>query len=88
MSAIRTDRDISAEELQQVLTAQLGPRYQIIITSPTTLKVRRNSLMFSTVRIGHDRELHVHSFGLIIGRAVNALTITPKVRQALCEAFQ
>ncbi len=88
MSAIQADRDISAEDLQQLLADQLGSGYQVTVTSPTSVRVRRNSLMISTVRINHNRELHVSSFGLIIGRAVNALTITPKVRQALQTAFQ
>ena len=66
----------------------LGPRYQVTVTSPTTIKVKRNSLMFSTVRINHNREIHVSSFGLIIGRAVNALTVTPKVRRALQTGFR
>ncbi len=86
MSALHVDHDISVEDLQQLLAEQLGAGYKITVTSPSTLKVSRNSLMIATVRKTNDGggiALHVSSFGLIVGRAVNALTIAPKVRHAL-----
>ena len=90
MSTLHVDHDISMEDLQQLLAEQLGSGYKFTVTSPTTLKVRQNSLMIAAIRKtpeGSGVTLHVSSFGLIVGRAVNALTITRKVRHALQAAL-
>jgi hypothetical protein len=83
-------REITAEDLQQALSGALGPTYTVTATSGSTVKVKSNPLSWATVHMswsGGGTSLRVSTGGFILGRAVNAMTITPKVRHALEQVF-
>jgi hypothetical protein len=83
-------RELTAEDVQQALTAALGPHYKVTVKSGSMLRVKRNATSWATVHIswspGHT-SFRVHGHGLVILRAIDAMTVTPKVRHALEHAF-
>ncbi len=89
MSTIHVSEHVNAEQVERALTTELPAGYAAQ-TSGTTVKVKRGGPMWSTVHVkpeGAGTKLCVTSGGLIVGRAVNAFTVTPKVRHALQHAF-
>jgi len=84
-----TNREITAEEVQQALAKAVGPNYKVTVKSDTVLHVSHMGTM-ATVHIswspGHT-SFRVHGHGIVLLRAIDALTITPKVRHALEHAF-
>lgn len=82
-------REITAEEVQQALSEALGPHYKVTVKSGSMLRVTHN-MTWATVHIswspGHT-SFRVHGHGIIVLRAIDAMTVTPKVRHALEHAF-
>jgi hypothetical protein len=89
VATVHTSREISVEEVQRTLSDLLGADYQVTVTSQSTLEVQ-HLVMTTTVRVAHSdtgADLRVSGRGRIVLRALNALTITPKVKQALESIF-
>ena len=82
-------REITAEEVQQALVKMLGPHYKVIVKSGSMLRVHHSGTMAS-VHISWSpgqTSFRVHGHGLVLLRAIDAITVTPKVRRALEHAF-
>jgi hypothetical protein len=83
-------REIAIDEVQHVLSDALGSPYKVTVTSDSTLKVSRSALLIATVRVRWSRgttTFRVSGFGFLLGKLINSITIAPKVRQALSQAF-
>jgi hypothetical protein len=83
------NREITAEEVQHALSETLGPHYKVTAKSDTRLHVTHN-IGLATVHISWSpgqTSFQVHGHGIVVLRALDALTITPKVRHALEHAF-
>lgn len=90
MSTVLVHQEVGVHDAQRALTDSLGPHYRIEPAGGSTLKVKRNAAIWSTVRLtpaGGDTKIQVNSGGLVLLRGINAVAITPKVRQALEHAF-
>lgn len=82
-------REITAEEVRQALSEALGPHYEVTVKSGSMLTVKRNmsgAMVHISWSPGHTT-FRVHGNGLVILRAIDAITVTPKVRYALEHAF-
>ena len=85
-----SSRDISLEEIQRRLSDALGHGYQVTATSDSTLKIRRAPLVTATVNVKWYEDgttLQAAPGEAWILQGLNALTIYPKVRRALSQAF-
>ncbi len=90
MSAIEVNRQIEAEDARAALSEALGPGYRVSVSSPSSLKVTRNFLIWGTVHTswsGGSTRFRVRPGGLILVAAFNALYTVPKIREALGRAF-
>ena len=91
MSTTTVSRDMTLENIQRALSDSLGPAYKVTATSDSTLKVRRFPLMTARVDVTWDEAdtttLHAAPGEVWILQGINALTIYPKVRRALSQAF-
>lgn len=90
MAAIQVGRQIQAEDAQAALSEALDPGYRVSVSSPSSLKVTRNFLIWGTVHMsctGDSTSFRVRPGGLIVVAAFNALYTVPKIREALGRAF-
>jgi arginine repressor len=91
MSTTTVSRDMTLEEIQRALSDALGHAYKVTATSDSTLKVRRFPLMTARVNVKWDEAqtttLQAAPGEVWILQGINALTIYPKVRRALSQAF-
>jgi len=90
MHTVKAKRPVDIEEVQQVLSDELGSAYQVRALSGSSLKVRRNSVMAATVRLvqsGGMTSFRVSSGGLILFKLMNSQSITPRVIRLLEKAF-
>lgn len=91
MSTTTVSRDLTLDDIQRALSDALGPAYKVTATSDFTLKVRRLPLMAAMVNVkwdeAHTTTLHAAPGEAWIFQGINALTIYPKVRRALSQAF-
>ncbi len=90
MSTTTVSRDMTLEKIQRALSDALGPAYKVTATSDSTLKVQRFPLMTARVDVKWDEDqttLHAAPGEVWILQGINALTIYPKVRRALSQAF-
>ena len=91
MSTTTVSRDLTLDGIQRALSDALGPAYKVTATSDRTLKVRRFPLMTAMVDVRWDEAdtttLHAAPGEAWIFQGINALTIYPKVRRALSQAF-
>jgi arginine repressor len=91
MSTTTVSRDLTLDDIQHALSDALGPAYKVTATSDSTLKVRRFPLMTAMVNVkwdeAHTTTLHAAPGEAWIFQGINALTIYPKVRRALSQAF-
>jgi hypothetical protein len=93
LTRLRIGKELSLEEIADRLRATLGSGYQIgeLPAGQAGVIVRRNAVIRSPVRVGWEQGttvLDVRAGGVgMIFRAVNALGIARRVRQALVEAF-
>ena len=91
MSTTTVSRDLTLEKIQRALSDALGPAYKVTATSDRTLKVRRFPLMTAMVDVRWDEAdtttLHAAPGEAWIFQGINALTIYPKVRRAVSQAF-
>ena len=66
-------REITAEDVQQALTAALGPHYKVTAKSGSSLRVKGNATSWATVHIswspGHT-SFRVHGRGLVVLRLI------------------
>ena len=90
MSTTEVSGEIPLEQIQRTLSKALGRAYQVTATSDSTLKVRRMPLMTAKVSVkwhGDRTTLQAAPGEVWILQGFNALTIYPKLRRALSEAF-
>jgi hypothetical protein len=90
MSTTKTSRQLPLDEIQRTLSGALGPAYTVTTTSDSTLKIRRLPLVTAKVKISwHDdgTTLQAAPGETWILQGINALTIYPKLRRALAQAF-
>lgn len=88
--SVQVKQEIGAEVVQRALCDALGPAYKVSIMSDSTLKVSRSAVMIATVhmrRSGGTTTFGVSGFGFLVGKLINSLTIAPKVRHTLGQAF-
>jgi len=88
--SVQVKQEVDVEVVQRALSDALGPAYKVNVTSDSTLKVSRSTLMIATVRMrrpGGMTTFRVSGFGFLLGKLINSLTIAPKVRRALSQAF-
>ena len=82
--------EIAVEDVRRTLSEALGSKYKVNVTSDSTLKVSRSSLLIATVRMrrsGGITTFRVSGFGLLLGKLINSIVIAPKVRHALRQSF-
>ena len=90
MSTILVSRDVSLEEVQHALSDALGRAYKVTATSDSALKVRRFPLVTARVNVKWDEDrttLQAAPGEVWFLQGINALTVYPKVRHALSQAF-
>jgi len=90
MSTITISRDVPLEEVQHALSDALGRAYKVTATSDSTLKVRRFPLVTAQVNVKWDEDrttLQAAPGEVWFLQGFNALTVYPKVRHALSQAF-
>jgi hypothetical protein len=90
MSTTKTSRQLPLDEIQRTLSGALGPAYTVTTTSDSTLKIRRLPLITAKVKISwHDDRttLQAAPGEAWILQGINALTIYPKLRRTLAQAF-
>ncbi len=78
------------EEIQRTLSEALGRAYRVTATSDSTLKIQRMPLMTATVNVKWDGDrttLKAAPGEAWILQGINALTIYPKLRHTLTQAF-
>ncbi|HUK71469.1 MAG TPA: hypothetical protein VLW50_22340 [Streptosporangiaceae bacterium] len=90
MSTTEIKGEIPLEEIQRTLSEALGHAYRVTATSDSTLKIRRMPLITAEVKVGwHDdgTALRAAPGEAWILQGINALTIYPKLRRTLAQAF-
>lgn len=90
MSTTEVRGEIPLEEIQRTLSEALGRGYRVTATSDSTLKIRRMPLMTATVNVkwnGDRTTLQAAPGEAWILQGINALTIYPKLRHILTQAF-
>jgi hypothetical protein len=90
MSTTEVSGEIPLEEIQRTLSEALGRAYQVTATSDSTLKIRRMPLMTAKVSVkwhGDRTNLQAAPGEVWILQGINALTIYPKLRRTLAQAF-
>jgi hypothetical protein len=88
--SVQVKQEIDSGAVQRALSDALGPAYKVNVTSDSTLKVSRSAVMIATVRMrrsGGITTFRVSSFGFLLGKLLNSLTIAPRVRHALSQAY-
>jgi hypothetical protein len=90
VSTTEVSGEISLEEIQRTLSEALGRDYRVTATSDCTLKIRRMPLMTAKVSVkwhGDRTTLQAAPGEVWILQGINALTVYPKIRRALSQAF-
>jgi hypothetical protein len=90
MSTTEVRGEIPLEEIQRTLSEALGHGYKVTATSDSTLKIRRAPLVTATVNVKWYEDgttLQVAPGEAWILQGINALTIYPKLRRTLAQAF-
>ena len=90
MSTTEVSGEIPLEEIQRALSEALGRGYRVTATSDCTLKIRRMPLMTAKVNVkwhGDRTTLQAAPGEAWILQGINALTVYPKTRRALSQAF-
>jgi len=90
MSTVRTEREVTVEDVQCTLADLLGPKYHVTVASGSTLKVGRTGVIPSQVKIRRasgTTEFKVTTTGLIVSRIVQAVSLNPRVKRALERAY-
>jgi hypothetical protein len=90
MSTTEVSGEIPLEEIQRTLSEALGRGYQVTATSDSTLKIRRMPLVTAKVSVkwhGDRTTLQAAPGEVWILQGINALTIYPKLRRTLAQAF-
>jgi hypothetical protein len=82
--------EIPLDELQHILSDALGRGCKVTATSDSALKIRRAPLVTAKIHVkwhGDRTTLQAAPGEVWILQGINALTIYPKVRRALSQAF-
>jgi len=90
MSTTEVRGEIPLEEIQRTLSEALGRAYRVTATSDSTLKIQRMPLMTAMVNVkwhGDRTTLQAAPGEAWILQGINALTIYPKLRRTLSQAF-
>jgi hypothetical protein len=90
MSTTKTSRQLPLDEIQRTLSGALGPAYKVTTTSDSTLRVRRLPLVTARVKVSWQDDgttLQAAPGEAWILQGINALTIYPKLRRTLAQAF-
>jgi len=90
VSTTEINGEIPLDEIQRTLSEALGRGYQVTATSDSTLKIRRAPLMTARVNVkwhGDRTTLQTAPGEAWILQGINALTIYPRVRHTLSQAF-
>ena len=90
MSNTEVRGEIPLDELQHILSDALGRGYKVTATSDSALKIRRAPLVTAKIHVkwhGDRTTLQAAPGEVWILQGINALTIYPKVRRALSQAF-
>ncbi len=90
MSTTEVSRELPLEEVQRTLSDALGPAYKVTATSDSTLKVRRVPLITAKVNVKWQDDgtiIQAAPGEVWILQGINALTIDPKVRHTISQAF-
>jgi hypothetical protein len=90
MSTTEVRGEVPLKEIQRTLSEALGRAYRVTATSDSTLKIQRMPLMTAMVNVKwhEDRTtLQAAPGEAWILQGINALTIYPKLRHALSQAF-
>ena len=90
MSTTEIRGEMPLEEIQHTLSEALGHGYQVTATSDRTLKIQRMPLITATVNVkwhGDSTTLQAAPGQAWILQGINALTIYPKLRRTLAQAF-
>jgi len=89
MSTVQTKKEISVDDVRQVLSNELGSRYRVNIESNSTLKVGRSGVIPSKVTVSRHGEIttfKIATTGLIVSRIIQATSINPRIKRALKDA--
>jgi hypothetical protein len=90
MSTTKTSREIPLDEIRRTLSGALGPAYTVTATSDSTLRIQRFPLVTATVKVSWQDDgttLQAAPGEAWILQGINALTIYPKLRRTLAQAF-
>lgn len=88
--AVSTRQEVTVEDVRHTLSDALGPRFRVTVTSDSTLSVGRTGVIPAHVHIqraGGETTFSVRTTGLIVSRIAQVVTIYPRVRRALMEAY-
>jgi hypothetical protein len=84
-------RQVSPQQAEAALKAQLGSGYAVTRKGNGSLAVKHGALTYANVRMhgaGDTTDFHVHGGGLIIGRLINEFGIAKTVTRALEEGLE
>jgi len=90
MPITKVSREILLDEIQRTLSDALGPAYKVTAISDSTLKVQRFPLVTAKVKVNwHDDGTTPQAAPGEVWflQGINALTIYPKLRRTLAQAF-
>jgi hypothetical protein len=88
--SVQTKREVPIEEAQRALSDGLGPGYRVTVGSRSILKVGRTGVIPAHVKVTHSDGITTFTAGttgLIVSRIVQAISINPRVRRVLEEAY-
>lgn len=90
MPMLKVRQDVGIEDVQRTLTKVLGPKFRVTIGSGSILKVGRTGVIPSQVRVNSANGVttfQISTTGLILSRLLQAISINPRVRRALEQAY-
>ncbi len=90
MSTVQTNQEVGVEDVQRTLADLLGPKYRVTGASGSTLKVGRTGVIPAQVKMSRANGVttfKVTTTGLIVSRIVQAVSLNPRVRRALEQAY-
>ena len=90
MSTTKISREIPLDEVRRTLSGALGPAYTVTATSDSTLRIQRFPLVTAKVKVSWQDDgttLQAAPGEAWILQGINALTIYPKLRHTLAQAF-
>ena len=90
MPSVTIQKEVTREQAEAALKAQLGSGYAVTGKGRDSLTVKHGAMTWANVRMhwaGGTTDFHVHGGGLIIGRLVNEYGIAKTVTGALEEGL-